>query len=102
MVDLAEAVQHRERYRHVGGPGSSAHPAHIAHFGSVKPNALGGDFHDLLGKRPDIEGARSPHLVLCLFKQCCCPKSGTRRGRNPRPRVWSDNTYSGEEDARVS
>jgi hypothetical protein len=38
-------------------------------MGSVKPNAFGGDFHDLLGERPDIEGARSPRLVLCLFKK---------------------------------
>jgi hypothetical protein len=37
--------------------------------GSVKPNAFDGDFHDLLGERPDIEGARSPRLVLCLFKK---------------------------------
>ena len=48
--------------------------------GSVKPNAFGGDFHDLLGERPDIEGARSPRLVLCLFKKAMAAARNRERG----------------------
>jgi hypothetical protein len=49
-------------------------------LGSVKPNAFGGDFHDLLGERPDIEGARSPRLVLCLFKKAMAAARNRERG----------------------
>jgi hypothetical protein len=50
-------------------------------MGTVKPNAFGGDFHGLLGERPDIEGARPPHLVLRLFKKAMAAARNRERGR---------------------
>ena len=40
-----------------------------ARDGRVKPNELGGDFHDLLGERSGIEGARSRRRALCFLEK---------------------------------
>jgi hypothetical protein len=62
------------------GPKRFHHSRTVSWQGSVKPNAFGGDFHDLLGERPDIEGARSPRLVLCLFKKAMAAARNRERG----------------------
>jgi len=58
----------------------------IAATGSVKPNAFGGDFHNLLGERPDIDGARSRVLsCVCSRKQWLLPEIGNAAGAKPAP-----------------
>jgi cytochrome P450 len=67
--------------------------------GSVKPNPFWRRLSRLVRrmvgyrKRPVV----ASRLVSSRGSDCCCPKSGTQRGRSPLRQFWADNTV-GDDD----
>ena len=50
--------------------------------GSVKPNEIRLDFHNLLGLLQDIEHARSPRLALCFNEKAMAAARNRGRSRS--------------------